>query len=131
MWVGNEDLPQRQRQRRKQGSSSDSKGGNEETTIFDREDTQDVAHLSNPELRSSAEPGCSYECEPIPSHMTQIQDAASLISPGTRLQLRYMCSADLDHTADIQIHACELFREASCYGHYYTFCQDAHEVFVD
>jgi len=55
------------------------------------------------EYRSGAEAGCRYECAPIlPAHGAHGAPAAA------RFILR-LCGAvaDLDHTADIQLHACE------------------------
>lgn len=55
------------------------------------------------EYRSGAEAGCRYECAPtLPAHGAHGAPAAA------RFILR-LCGAvaDLDHTADIQLHACE------------------------
>ena len=59
MWEAKGALPQRQRRVGKQGKGIEQIDAN---TACPEKEPRDVAE-QNSQLRSSAEPGCSYECE--------------------------------------------------------------------
>lgn len=86
MWDENEALPQRERKGGKRSGSLVESTNNIQAKYFDTEDADENATDPNPELRSSAEPGCSYECEPLPSerhkamlYYSQLQSMQQLI----------------------------------------------------
>ena len=114
MWAASEALPQRRRRDGDRGSNKDI-NSTKDAPLEDRDEGSRSIVEQNSHLRASAEPGCSYECK---LGLAAISSTKPILSMANCiLHASQSCySADLDHTADIQIHACEPLRQASQHG---------------